>query len=281
MPARGSPMTRSSAAKLRSKRKSNGLEETESANVSMTEAVAENAAVSAQDEPSAAKRRKLPVRAKEADEEPEAQEAEDGEENEDEDEEESDDEAPEAISNVQAAVATRQAAQKASQAAAKRAADGKRKRQEKDARLKTQGEARKARDEAAAAAAAAEAGKREEEEAAAQEARKAAVTAPVSKLLPLEFLDSDSEDEQPQKGSTAVPATAKRAASGKSAPVQPHQKRHPRDRQLGTTVYRLLSEGGPTTMAPKLGKRSRRVQQDMLTRNRVGKPVHKGFLIRR
>lgn len=134
---------------------------------------------------------------------------------------------------------------------------------------------RKARDEAAAEAA------RREEEAAEQQAREEKSAATVSKLLPLEYLDSDSEDEQPHKSSNATSTAAKLAASRKPAQVQKHKKRHPRDRQLGTTVYRLLSEGGPPTMAPKLGKSSRRVQQDMLVRNRLGKPVHRGFLVRR
>ncbi|CAK7265509.1 hypothetical protein SEPCBS57363_001619 [Sporothrix epigloea] len=279
MPANGSPMTRSSTAKLRSKRKSDGLDEAESADIIMTDTAADrSAAASVQDEqPSATKRRKLPVRVKEADEQPEADEVEQeaAEDRDKESDEESDDEAPETVSTVQAAVATRKAAQKASRVADQRAADGKRKRQEKDARLKTQAEARRARDEAAAEAA------RREEEAAGRKAGEAKTAATVSKLLPLEYLDSDSEDEQPHKSSKAASTAAKLAASRKPAQVQKHKKRHPRDRQLGTTVYRLLSEGGPPTMAPKLGKKSQRVQQDMLVRNRLGKPVQRGFLVRR
>ncbi|CAK7199088.1 hypothetical protein SEUCBS139899_001758 [Sporothrix eucalyptigena] len=267
MSAQNSPMTRSAAAKLRAKRKSDGLD-SEAADVSMTDAVADTSAVT-EDSP-ATKRRKLPVRTKEVEEQPEEAAANEEEEDKEED---SDDEAPEAISTVQAAAATRKSAQKASQAADKRAAGEKRKRQEKDARLKAQAEARKAREEAAAEkaaeAVAAEAARIAEEE---KEDEEAQTKAPVSKLLPLEFLDSDSEDEKPRKTkSTAMPTKPKKRLL---------KKKDPRDRQLGTTVYRLLTEGGPKTMAPKIVKKSRNVQQDMLVRNRVGKPVHSGFLRR-
>ena len=121
MSAQNSPMTRSAAAKLRAKRKSDGLEGAESADVSMTDVVAADEATDLVPEQSpATKRRKLPMRTKEA-ETKDAQEEEEREEKEEEEEEEedSDDEAPEAISTVQAAAATRKSAQKASQAADK------------------------------------------------------------------------------------------------------------------------------------------------------------------
>lgn len=117
-------MTRSSTAKLQSKRKSDGLEEAQTADIIMTESITnDGAAASVEDKPSVTKRRKLPMRVKEADEQPEADEVEEeavediDEESDEENDEESDDEAPETISTVQAAVATRKAAQKANRVA--------------------------------------------------------------------------------------------------------------------------------------------------------------------
>ncbi|KJR80796.1 u3 snoRNA associated protein [Sporothrix schenckii 1099-18] len=291
--AQSSPMTRSAAAKLRAKRKSGGGEDdaTLGSDAPMTDA-----APMQEDESPATKRRKLPVRFKEgkaATEEKKEKIAEDEEDvdEEEEDAADSDDEAPEAISTVQAAAATRHSAQKASKAADKRAADEKRKRQEKDARLKAQAGARKAREEAAAEAAAAVAAEKEEEAAAAEAQRAEEAQQPrksVSKLLPLEFLDSDSEgeDEVQDKAttktttSTSTGTPAKALSKGLQATRPRKPKAHPRDRQLGTTVYRLLAETGPKTLAPKMGKAARNMKQSLQVRHRVGKPVNAGFLRR-
>lgn len=178
------------------------------------------------------------------------------------------------------------------------AADQKRKRQERDARLKAQAETRKAREEEEAeearkqAEAEAEEAKAKKEqqqqkdERAQNPAAKAATAAAakpskkaVSKLLPLEFLESDSEGEELEKTTT----TAGKRPLSTTAETRPRKQRkhHPKDRQLGTTVYRVLADSGPKTLAPKLRKYSRNVRQELLARKRVGKPVGGGFLVRR
>jgi hypothetical protein len=103
----------------------------------------------------------------------------------------------------------------------------------------------------------------------------------VSKLLPLEFLDSDSEDGTPKKASKKAKRTPETTISrGQSATRPRKPKAHPRDRQQGTTVYRLLADGGPKTLAPKMGKTARNMKLDLQARRRVGKPVGGGFLRR-
>ena len=114
-------MTRSAAAKLRAKRKSGGGED--NAVLGGDAPMTDDAPAADENESPATKRRKLPVRSKEEKaekkvEEKAVEEENDNDEDEDADED-SDDEAPEAISTVQAAAATRQTAQKASKAADK------------------------------------------------------------------------------------------------------------------------------------------------------------------
>lgn len=100
----------------------------------------------------------------------------------------------------------------------------------------------------------------------------------VSKLLPLEFLDSDDEDDTPKKKVKRTPETTVSKGLPAARPRKP--KAHPRDRQLGTTVYRLLADGGPKTLAPKLNKGALHMKRDLQARQRVGKPVGGGFLRR-
>ncbi|EPE10334.1 u3 snorna associated protein [Ophiostoma piceae UAMH 11346] len=269
-----SPVTRSAAAKLWTKRK--GDRESQD-DVEMDAAPA----VAAGDDTPSSKRRKLPVRSKE--DEAEAEEEDNSEDN---SEEDSDDEAPEAVSTVQAAAATRKSAQTASKAADERAADQKRKRQERDARLKAQAEVRKEREdkEAAEAQIAAEAAaKIQAQEEKAQKKKAAAVAAKVkeaeSKLLPLEFLESDSEEED---AAIAHKQAAKAAAKAAKQPRQRVQlAKAPKDRMLGTTAFRVLEDTVNTSIAPKSHSHSTSSRQEMMARKRVGKPKSSGFLVRK
>ncbi|OAA54123.1 u3 snoRNA associated protein [Niveomyces insectorum RCEF 264] len=344
MSAQSSPMTRSAAAKLRSKRKSDsGTGPSDDAAVDAPAGTSLRIEIEplprggARNGPTA-KRRKLPVRAKDDGDRPKAtaadtlankptdnedehdehdehnnnkEEVADSDADSDEADEDSDD-APEAISTTQAAAATRASAQRASKAVEQRATEQKRKRQQRDARLKEQAAVRKAREKveaataakaeaAAAAAAAEEEAQRQQErqkkaaeaEAAAAAAVRTAGTQAVSKLLPLEFLESDeeSDDDDDNNKNTAKATNGGRSASTKTAASssgtalhrpRPRRPAHPRDRQLGTTVYRVLTDAGPRALAPKAGKHARNMQEELLRRKRVARPAMRGgFLVRR
>ncbi|EFW99128.1 u3 snoRNA associated protein [Grosmannia clavigera kw1407] len=254
-----------------SKRKSGGSV----ADLQSTEPMETDVASAAASGP-VSKRRKLPVRTRADDAalaEETGQTVEDDEDDEDVSDSDSDD-APEAISTSQAVAATRQSAQRASQAAEKLAADQRRRRQDRDARLKEQAATRKAREADE---------EKEQTTAAAVVATKAkADTAPkpnkVTKLLPLEFLESDDEqsDDDEAEGAKKPSATGTAARRRNIAGKLP-----PRDRRQGSTVYRLLTDGGPRALAPKIRKYSRNVRKELVARKRTGRPISRGFLVKR
>ncbi|KAL1843685.1 hypothetical protein VTJ49DRAFT_385 [Mycothermus thermophilus] len=188
-------------------------------------------------------------------------------------EEESDDEAPpEAVSTRVAEAETLKAAKAAAKAAEQQAAELKRKRQERDARLKRQAEERKRSqkatgpddedDEAAAA----------EEGSAGLEKRKRETP----KLLPLELLESDDEEET---SNAAVDAKQKRRKLGAEHPLLRDPK-HPKDKRVGSTAYRVVKSTGDARLAPKAAKQTVNLREMLLRRDRAPLP-RGGFFVRK
>ncbi|KAL2017674.1 hypothetical protein VTK56DRAFT_1834 [Thermocarpiscus australiensis] len=201
------------------------------------------------------------------------------EEEEAEEEEESDDDAPpEAVSTREAEAQTLKAAAAAAKAAEQQAAAMKRKRQERDAFFKQQAEERKhaqqqARMEAEEADGASPGSREPTPEPADKRKRE------VPKLLPLELLESDDEDDSLQRTSSAS-GQYKRRKLGAPEQSLLREPRLPRDQRMGSTVYRVVAGGGDAKLAPKVMKQSLNLKETLLRRDRVAKP-RGGFFVKK
>ena len=98
-----------------------------------------------------------------------------------------------------------------------------------------------------------------------------------SKLLPLEFLESDSEEEE--ENAAIAQKQAAKAAKQPRQRVQPAKA--PKDRMLGTTAFRVLGGTVNTSIAPKSHTASTSARREMMARKRVGKPKSSSFLVRK
>ncbi|KAL5605989.1 hypothetical protein BROUX41_006218 [Berkeleyomyces rouxiae] len=195
--------------------------------------------------------------------------------NNDSDGDDSDDDAPEAISTSNAETIAKESAKAAQKAIREAAAAAKKKRQDRDVKLKEQVTARKAKEaeleaEIAAAKALLAENTNEEDDAAASRRKKNALP----DVLPLEFLDSDSEDDDANLGMDIQGVvTAKRRISQKP------RKRTNVDRVVGGTTYRVVKK---TSMdfVPATKKQTANMKNQLLKRKRTGVSTKKGFLRR-
>ncbi|KAK4165363.1 hypothetical protein QBC43DRAFT_260284 [Cladorrhinum sp. PSN259] len=194
-----------------------------------------------------------------------------------EDEEDSDDEAPEAVSTRAAEAETKAKASKAAQAAAKaaekEAAVLKRKRQERDAIFKQQAKERKLVEEEAKAKG------EDAEESTPEPIEKRKREVP--QLLPLELLESDDEDEDDLGAvESAEKSLNKRRRLDGSEQRLLREPRAPRDKQVGSTVYRVVADGGDRKQAPKAKKQSVNLKALLLQRDRKAQP-RTGFFVKK
>ncbi|KAK0673850.1 hypothetical protein QBC41DRAFT_103456 [Cercophora samala] len=182
------------------------------------------------------------------------------EEEEEESDEESDDEAPEAVSTRAAEAQTTKAAEAAAKAIEEQEAATKRKRQERDAFLKQQAKERKqAKKPVVEADSDAEL---EEPTPAPAEKRKREVP----KLLPLDLLESDDEeDDSPEYDSAAN--NKRRKVNGVATLLR--EPKLPRDQRVGSTVYRVEVKRGSEKLAPKAKKASINAKEALLRRGRT------------
>ncbi|KAK4232071.1 hypothetical protein QBC38DRAFT_380135 [Podospora fimiseda] len=197
-----------------------------------------------------------------------------------EDEEDSDDEAPEAVSTRVAEAETKAKASKAAQAAAKaaekEAAALKRKRQERDAIFKQQAKERKQAEEEAKAL------KGEDAE---ESALEAALESPekrkreVPELLPLELLESDDEDKMDMDTEEPAGLNKRRKLDGTQQRLL-REPRAARDRQVGSTVYRVVAKASDGKQAPKAKKQSVNLKTELLRRDKKPQP-RTGFFVKK
>ena len=150
----------------------------------------------------------------------------------------------------------------------RQAASQRRKRQERDTFFKQQAEEKKRAQEAA---------KAEEKEGAstkdeAPEKRKRQIP----KLLPLELLESDDEDDIPQRSDGAESSKRRKLAASEGLVREP---KAPKDQKVGSTVFRVVANRGDQKLAPKRKKQSVNLKEDMLRRDRI--PQQKrGFFVK-
>ena len=155
------------------------------------------------------------------------------------------------------------------QTAAKR-----RKRQERDALFKKQAEARKRTSELAAQDG--RSGSVDDLDQAAGEGSRPEVQRKrkleIPDVLPLELLESDDEDdEETGQAELATARQAKKVRFDNGERRSSRGDRPPRDRRVGSTVYRVMTDKTDGKLAPKAGKQSKNRREVMLVRKRAPK----------
>ncbi|EHK47966.1 hypothetical protein TRIATDRAFT_316106 [Trichoderma atroviride IMI 206040] len=191
---------------------------------------------------------------------------------EEEEEVDSDDEAPEAVSTTKVAEEIKKSAQVAQQAAKEQAATQKRKRQLRDELLKKQAEERKKADEAKEEVSATKSQSRKSE---ASSGRKRVQKSDIPAVLPAEFLEDSSSEDEDEDAADAASGPKRRKVSG----VEKRLTRldaGPKDEVVNSTVYRVAKKTDER-MAPKLKKHTRSSKDLLLKRNRPAAKSGTGF----
>ncbi|GFP53933.1 hypothetical protein TASIC1_0003031100 [Trichoderma asperellum] len=203
---------------------------------------------------------------------PVAETAEAAEDEQEEEEEDSDDEAPEAVSTTKVAEEIKKSAQVAQQAAKEQAATQKRKRQLRDELLKKQAEERKKADEAKEEASAIKPQTKKSE---GSSGRKRVQKSDIPAVLPAEFLEDSSSEDEDEDAADAASGPKRRKVSG----VEKRLTRldaGPKDEVVNSTVYRVAKKTDER-MAPKLKKHTKSSKDLLLKRNRPAAKSGTGF----
>jgi len=95
----------------------------------------------------------------------------------------------------------------------------------------------------------------------------------IPEILPPEFLESDSEDED-DADSSRLQRGPKKIKFDTAERILIQQERPPQDKRVGSTVYRVLGGQGNSQMAPKASQRSRNSKAFLLQRDKT--PKHSG-----
>lgn len=99
-------------------------------------------------------------------------------------------------------------------------------------------------------------------------------------VLPPEFLESDDEDEEEREaGNVSQPRKNKKIKFSTVEKRLAREDRAPRDERVGSTVYRVVADKRDPKLAPKLGKQSRNLKEQLLRRHRVPQ-ARRGFLVK-
>lgn len=151
----------------------------------------------------------------------------------------------------------------------RQAAAEKKRRQERDAILKEQAKSKKRAAKKVEQPSEDEAESESEEDAAGALAEKRKREIP--KLLPLELLESDDEDDE-------VPRRSDSAEGAKRRKVV-REAKGPKDEKVGSTVFRVVPNNTNQSLAPKVKRQALNLKETLLLRNR--KPQVKGGFFRR
>lgn len=98
-------------------------------------------------------------------------------------------------------------------------------------------------------------------------------------LLPQDLLDSDSEDEDHQPRTLTTSTSAKKQKLNTPRSTWITEAKAPKDKRVGTTVYRAVATGGDGNLAPRARKNTQTLKQLYQQRGRVSQ-VKRGFLIK-
>jgi U3 small nucleolar RNA-associated protein 16 len=106
----------------------------------------------------------------------------------------------------------------------------------------------------------------------------------IPRFLPAEFLESDDEEEEGKDGEeeangSATETTLKKVKFSNEAQKLTREKRRPRDRVIGSTVFRVMADRGSGKMTPRANKNSVNQKAFLLQRNRTAQP-RAGFYVK-
>jgi hypothetical protein len=101
----------------------------------------------------------------------------------------------------------------------------------------------------------------------------------VPKLLPLELLESDDEDDVPQQTDSAANGQHKRRKLGAAEQALLREPKFPKDKRLGSAAYRVVKRAGDARLAPKVKKQAVNLKEALLRRDRIAQP-RGGFFVR-
>lgn len=93
----------------------------------------------------------------------------------------------------------------------------------------------------------------------------------IPKLLPLELLESDDEEDDAPRRSDSAEAVKRRKVVRETKVVK--------DEKVGSTVFRVVPTNTNQTLAPKVKRQALNLKETLLLRNR--KPQVKGGFFRR
>jgi hypothetical protein len=100
-------------------------------------------------------------------------------------------------------------------------------------------------------------------------------------ILPPELLESDDDDHETTEASR--PSKKVKFSGAQELPEKrlPRERIRPRDKRVGSTVYRVLSNKEDLKLAPKAGKHSVNLKTQLLVRRRLPRTKSNFFLKRR
>ncbi len=99
------------------------------------------------------------------------------------------------------------------------------------------------------------------------------------KLLPLELLESDDEDDALQQSNSAADGKNKRRKLGGAEQALLRDPKLPKDKRIGSTAYRVVKGAADARMAPKVKKQAVSLKETLLRRDRIAQP-RGGFFVR-
>ncbi|KAL2753793.1 hypothetical protein ACRALDRAFT_1082755 [Sodiomyces alcalophilus JCM 7366] len=204
------------------------------------------------------------------------------------------DDAPEVVSTSKAAAQVLQSAKAANRAITEQARAQKRKRQERSAFLQEQAKTRKAQQPQTPGI---KPGIGDDEnditprtqltlesDAAASRRQRLDTQAPLPSVLPAEYLDSDSDDSDAgmdlESTTKQRPRKARKVSTAQRSLIREAKSALPRDKLVGSTLYRVAPKKQDERLAPKGSKHSANAKRALMSRGRSAVSTKKGFFVK-
>lgn len=101
----------------------------------------------------------------------------------------------------------------------------------------------------------------------------------VPKLLPLELLESDDEDDVPLQTDSDANGQHKRRKLGAAEQALLREPKLLKDKRLGSAAYRVVKRAGDARLAPRVKKQAVNMKEALLRRDRIAQP-RGGFFVK-
>lgn len=103
-------------------------------------------------------------------------------------------------------------------------------------------------------------------------------------MLPAEYLDSDSDDSDKGMGLEPTarrrPRKARKVSTAQRNLIREAKNALPRDKMVGTTLYRVAAKKQDERLVPKESKQSANAKKALMSRGRSAVTKKKGFLVK-